>query len=199
MALISCPNCGKQISDTSAKCFHCGHNLVKNFDPTVPLIEFKNLTVALQKELENEFYKLKSYGDYMKKNKLFEKTMHIGWIVSLIFCLFAVSCIVAYFYVFEILLGNIKGYSEYEEVRSVFMGAMINLSVVSIVSVAIILIVRHTLGEKHNINRLIILKNFQKWLSEEKGIDYLVHFGDKKARDKELFDKIDINKDKVEV
>ena len=28
MAIISCPNCGKQISDKALKCLHCGYKLV---------------------------------------------------------------------------------------------------------------------------------------------------------------------------
>ncbi len=29
MALITCPNCGKQISDTTEKCIHCGYQIVR--------------------------------------------------------------------------------------------------------------------------------------------------------------------------
>ena len=29
MALIKCPECGKEISDKSEKCIHCGFPLVK--------------------------------------------------------------------------------------------------------------------------------------------------------------------------
>ena len=29
MAMISCPNCGEQISDKAKKCVHCGHILVE--------------------------------------------------------------------------------------------------------------------------------------------------------------------------
>ena len=30
MALIQCPNCGKQISDNTIKCLHCGHTINKD-------------------------------------------------------------------------------------------------------------------------------------------------------------------------
>ena len=34
MALISCPECGKQISDQAPACIHCGYPLPKQ--PTAP-------------------------------------------------------------------------------------------------------------------------------------------------------------------
>ena len=33
MALIKCPECGKEISDKAQDCIHCGYKLNKNFCP----------------------------------------------------------------------------------------------------------------------------------------------------------------------
>lgn len=30
MALIKCPECGKEVSDTTKKCVHCGYRLTRN-------------------------------------------------------------------------------------------------------------------------------------------------------------------------
>lgn len=30
MALINCPECGKEVSDTVKKCVHCGYKLARN-------------------------------------------------------------------------------------------------------------------------------------------------------------------------
>lgn len=42
MALIKCPECGKDVSDTCKQCIHCGYDLtnVKNSLPEKPLYEF---------------------------------------------------------------------------------------------------------------------------------------------------------------
>jgi len=33
MALITCPECGKDVSDSAAACIHCGYTLVQNQAP----------------------------------------------------------------------------------------------------------------------------------------------------------------------
>lgn len=30
MALVKCPECGKEISNTAKKCIHCGYRLMRN-------------------------------------------------------------------------------------------------------------------------------------------------------------------------
>lgn len=35
MALIECPNCGKEISDKAKDCIHCGYNLEEHYDEII--------------------------------------------------------------------------------------------------------------------------------------------------------------------
>ena len=36
MALINCPNCGKEISDKATACIHCGERLIEEVQPAIP-------------------------------------------------------------------------------------------------------------------------------------------------------------------
>lgn len=47
MALINCPECGKEISDTAKKCIHCGYALTKNTEKKKKLIIGGILIVAI--------------------------------------------------------------------------------------------------------------------------------------------------------
>lgn len=39
MALINCPECGKQVSDTAPTCPNCGYDLSQNRDDFVPVVK----------------------------------------------------------------------------------------------------------------------------------------------------------------
>lgn len=44
MALIKCPECGKEVSDTCEQCIHCGYKLKKDVkEETNPIIEQKKV------------------------------------------------------------------------------------------------------------------------------------------------------------
>lgn len=72
MALIICPNCGKSISDTTEKCFHCGYNLRTQTVAPTELQRFNKLTVSEQDKLRKEYYsKNPEYESYNKKYQSF--------------------------------------------------------------------------------------------------------------------------------
>lgn len=51
MAIIRCPECGKDVSDTSPSCIHCGFSLAEHFDK----LQAQN---ALQKELDEKLHSI---------------------------------------------------------------------------------------------------------------------------------------------
>lgn len=58
MALIVCPHCGKNVSDTAEKCVHCGEALHKEREQEVeePALEYLALPAEQQKSIKSEFF-----------------------------------------------------------------------------------------------------------------------------------------------
>lgn len=54
MALIRCPECGKEISDKAPACIHCGHPTHKKEEHTIPCGELKFSTIS-----DNEYLSLR--------------------------------------------------------------------------------------------------------------------------------------------
>lgn len=69
MALIKCPECGKEISDKSEKCIHCGYPLVKEKN-TICNINGKKYDLSyildFYREHPDGMIKVKLIGDFRK-------------------------------------------------------------------------------------------------------------------------------------
>ena len=81
MALIKCPECGKEISDASAACIHCGYPLNKNSgiqETEAPNVESKEKEIPkiIGEEKEN-IKRLKELYDIYLEFKKFENL--VGW------------------------------------------------------------------------------------------------------------------------
>ncbi len=76
MALINCPECGKQVSDRAKKCPHCGHNISKYLKNKVFTENKKNLND--ENTLEN------TVGKSNIKRKKNVKNVIVGIIVVII-------------------------------------------------------------------------------------------------------------------
>ena len=57
MALIKCPECGKEISDKAPACIHCGYplSLLNNEKAKSPTVEKQNNTEAKAKENQKKY------------------------------------------------------------------------------------------------------------------------------------------------
>lgn len=80
MALIICPECGKQVSDQSSQCIHCGYPLKQNTKCIINGTEFdlsflfdENIELANKK---NDFGKLTKC--YYTEEKIVDKIIETG-------------------------------------------------------------------------------------------------------------------------
>lgn len=79
-----------------------------------------------------------------------------------------------------------------------FIVTLLFFLVLSIAMIIVNIIMRKVTYKRYRRNNLIIDKKFQKWLKDEKGMEYVVTFTEKQNKDKEFFDQIDITKDEIE-
>lgn len=86
MALIKCPECGKEISDAADKCVHCGYPLKKTESP----FSIPPLTPEPQ---------------YVGNSKIRNKK----WFKNIIFGLFALFFAILFFSVYGASYGNSSG------------------------------------------------------------------------------------------
>ena len=68
MALIKCPECGKEISDASTACIHCGYPISKN--PDVQKKVKSNIENKEKKESLQEHLLKKRLNRRLKRKKL---------------------------------------------------------------------------------------------------------------------------------
>lgn len=76
MALITCPECGKKISDKADACIHCGYPL-HNKQKTEG--EYHCLLETMRKEQEEMEESLDNIMNGGKKIDLMSTTLPIGW------------------------------------------------------------------------------------------------------------------------
>lgn len=189
MGLIVCPHCGKQVSDTNEKCFHCGLDLANDTEEAAKPREYYKMSAKEQQDLRKEYLSQNPvFERCMKKSNAFTKRN----MISIIICVLAWLCFACMF------IGSII----YLDVAKKNMPAWVNLLVILILVIAfvtmIICIVQRILYRKHRRNELIIEKNYQQWLKSEKNVNYTVAFTAEESKDKKIFDEIDITKDKLE-
>lgn len=189
MALIVCPKCGKNVSDTTEKCFHCGFNLVTRSEAPVVLQRYNRLPVSEQNKLRSEYYKLNpEYESFDRQHKKFIKITNIIYIIG------AICGLIAFCFYF--------GSKIYRLVNNTnITWTLISILIFVVLEIGTILtsfIMRKVPYKRYRYNNLIIEKKFQKWLKDKKNIEYVVTFKEKQKKDKEFFDQIDITKDEIE-
>ncbi|MDE6373630.1 MAG: zinc ribbon domain-containing protein [Clostridia bacterium] len=184
MGLITCPHCGKQVSDTVEACIHCGNKVTES--PQKEKAEqpparkgYETLTDYERRELEKEFVKGKpKYEKFFGKEPYYKYVGKISWAGYILGCAFegvgffledgAPALSVAFY-----VLGVI--------------GIMISL--VCDVSFRFIL-------NKYRRQLLIVLKKYQKWL-KEKSVDYVLSFDWLSARWQRYFDTINVDAEDI--
>lgn len=193
MALIECPNCKKQVSDTRESCFHCGYKFQtapieteeKNQDENIieqqkrdtddSLTNFSSLRQIEKDKLWDEFY-----AKNPKYWKLKNKAYNIDGIRKVTgLCLIPLL-------VNELIFRNRPVINkEFFTIASVmyallmFGGLIVAFSCIYAKSVC-------------NKKALIVLKRFQNWLKTEKQIEYVVKFNRNQRKEKIFFDSINI-------
>lgn len=192
MALITCPKCGKQISDTAKACVHCGFSLLgqeKKETAVRELIDYNKLSFGDKNVLRTEFLKKNpAYEECEKRRERFLKFINFTCVAYVVFVfLFA-----------GFWIGGMIYHQASKEDAPVFV---IVIMLVSLALTLIFLIAnilqRKVFYKKHRHNELIIMKKMQKWLKEEKGVSYKVFFGAKQAKDKVFFDNVDAANDNI--
>lgn len=76
MAIIRCPECGKDVSDTSPSCIHCGFQLAKHFSK----LQAQN---ELQKELDEKLRSIENMDTPEKPNPFEEEGL--WWFIVFLF------------------------------------------------------------------------------------------------------------------
>lgn len=98
MALITCPHCGKSVSDSVDICIHCGGSLHER--PAVER-EFAALPAEEQKNLREEFEKAyPEYKDSDKKMKPMTKKVNVLAVIGVAFLVTGMVLDVVFFIVF---------------------------------------------------------------------------------------------------
>lgn len=187
MALIECPSCHKQVSDTCITCIHCGAELHHGAAAQVEQAPkedkaFTKLPKTEQDALHKEF--LKKYPKYdglEERGMDYRKLLPLGGLE-----LFPIIYILLFISFKVVDLENTEDSSMIILLIATILAVVLFLK--SIVATIALRIAIH-INEKH---RLIALKRFQDWLKREKGIEYVIKFDTFTKRNKRYFDSIDL-------
>lgn len=192
MALITCPKCGKQISDTAKACIHCGFSLVKEEKKETAareIIDYNKLSFDDKNVLKREFYKkYPVYEECEKRRERFLKFINFTCVAYVVFVfLFA-----------GFWIGGMIYHQASKEDAPVFVIVIMLVSLaLTLIFLSANILQRKVFYKKHRHNELIIMKKMQKWLKEEKGVSYKVFFSAKQANDKVFFDNVDAVNDNI--
>lgn len=176
MALINCPHCGKQVSDTAPKCVHCGNALEK---PVEKRTNFNSLSHTERQALKVEFWKL--YPQYnlseTEENAYNTLTLFrtlsviaetVGWVLVVLAELFDND-----------FIGNTS---------------LILIIVGFIATFALSIAIR--IKQKGNTRKKMLCeKKFWKWITKEKNMDYTVHFVS--VKEEEIYNQINVDYDEL--
>lgn len=170
MALITCPHCGKSVSDSVDICIHCGGSLHER--PAVER-EFAALPAEEQKNLKEEFEKAyPEYKDSDKKMKPMTKKVNILVIFGVIFLVTGLVLCPVFFIVFP---GSWKG--------------IVTLCVFVAAEVIVTIPARYysSVEWKYKMKKS---KQLQAWLKREKNVNYTVLLDEK---DRKKFEQITLD------
>lgn len=187
MPLIPCPHCGKQISDTSGKCIHCGESLIQEVEKQ----NYNKLTDKEKADLREEFYKF--YPEYKNCNIKKQKRLKHSAIIG--FMGFGCGIVMLLMYLVNFLSGK-KLFSSNNIFLFIGVSVMV-LTFIFLITFFIMTLIRHSKDKKYQRNEIIIEKKFQKWLLENKNIEYPVAVN-LEGNDRAFFNSIDINKIDIE-
>lgn len=196
MALINCSKCGKKVSDKAEKCIHCGATLkeekvellkkeekqVTKVENKKNVIKFFSLNRENQTRLEQEFISTDVKLMKFKRREIeLVKFSHLGncFINFGFFCFLGLSLIITFLLNGEIYRANIVSIGGILLLVSMGLGVLIKIY--NLISKIMI---------KTSSKKLIYLKKFEKWLKDNKEIEYSTVA--MTSREKEIFEKIDL-------
>ena len=189
MALITCKNCGKSISDTTEKCIHCGAPVgvdvettadsadnasVKTENKTEKKINFLAMSDEDQIKLEEEF--LDSDPDAFKWYKSFyEKKIISGVMVVLM-----IPCLLGMLFV-TTQDGSIE-----LRIAGIFL-----LVAFCILAIVFSFSSKGISPRNNKRKQFVYQKRFQRWLKDKKNIEYTPTIWRKS--DEAIFESVDID------
>ncbi len=198
MALITCGKCGKKVSNTTTNCIHCGAKIYvaeqpQMEEPTVTSepetppkikgIAFSSLNEDEQIKLENEFV---SKDIRAKKYRRMGVEAKIFGFIAFWMLLFARLLLVIQGYIITDMFGGVI----YQPDLIDWSGSILSVLVI-VWLVAFIMCVYSAIAFKNRLRKCIYMKKFQKWLMDEKNINYIPNLITEK--DRQLFNQIDLN------
>ena len=199
MALIECSRCGKKITDTAENCIHCGapthildsddkstcitdQCISENAGESDRLPSYNSFGEDYKLELEREF--LKSDVRAMKyRRRRAEISRFVLMFFGILFALFFV--IKFLFEVPDEILSNTVYNKPLDKLSEHLLIAIIIYAFSCLIYAIVASIIM-----KISIKQYVYMKKFQKWLKEEKGIDYMPPL--QKIKQKRIFDSIDL-------
>ncbi len=196
MALINCPHCGKQVSDTQEKCIHCGGELKESLDKQIDYKQYYTLPAAEQKALRAEFYKTDpTYAERDKAAAAMLKKVNVTSILRVV-----IGSITILFMIIARICSATMG-KKFQD-NSALLYTFVIIIVVGFIALMIAFalnLVFRSKFKKCRHNQLIIEKRYQKWLKEQKAIAYTVQFSAKQKKEKAYFDSINVDRTQMEV
>lgn len=198
MALVVCKKCNRTFSDTRNACIHCGALLNEEkeeskYKQIKNLISLDNFDNSEQIQLEQEFLKNNKGAYKYKQSTTFDKFATFTIIFSIVFF------IVYFALMIYVSVADMEGVTWYDEnnVDDTLAFVSLGCAVLSVLTTILWRVIEAViiLFNKESIKKYIYLKQFQKWLLEEKNIEYEPVF--KKDWQREKFDKIDLTSMKL--
>lgn len=187
MALITCPHCGKSVSDTALMCIHCGGRLKET--PPVPK-EYKDLSYAEKETLSLEFERKYPKYAFLKLQKS-NKRLETAFIVCIIlYLVFSVLSAVLMCFGFDVLLNDTS--KNQDILQAIFTNSNLVLGFVSFgisILVLVFLFIFAIRCRKERKKYLLHYKIFVKWLLTRKQIICRPEFP---SRQQLIFDGFDI-------
>ena len=186
MPLITCPECGKSVSDTADTCIHCGAPLrctAEVVQPEAEKEQYYKLSFSRQAELKDEFNnQFPKYAQVKDRNNLF---------LALIIVCYIVVVILLFHFFYKFLIT--KNLSDYWFSISDYWFSITWLSIA--LCCDIIAIVLNVLKKRNKKKNLIVLKKYQTWLLHSKNIEYKVYFTGKESKWQKIYDSINDTED----
>ena len=184
MALITCPHCGKQVSNTVKRCIHCGEPLFKEESKPTPK-DFYTLEEDEQQRMEEEFRK--EYPEFVSpcaKQKSAECRRKIT-----ILCRIALVAGVI-FLLFRILVQTkVLDWTNNDTILMTVVPIMLASALT--VCICGILAIIYLVKSKNFICRYLLYeKLFQTWLLRTKGISKTVDLSDLSKKYRKYYKKI---------
>ena len=193
MALIVCKKCGKNISDKSEKCIHCGQPLnetepvterVSNNEKAIAnMHKFSTLSNVEKRMLELEFIKTDKWAYVYRRCGV--EIPKLGKF-ALAMPVFLAAGVAAVTIVAESVNNGFVLTPWLEKASFVFYALS-----ASMMAVAILLLIYNRIQYGNAINRMTYHKKMQAWLRDVKKINYQPSF--RTEREKCLFDEIEID------